>query len=162
MTAAIPVSQVERKKTRVQPSAVATVQQAEMAAAAPSAVTAVPAPSAVMAVAAVPAAKPKVLVVQATISAAATAPAVKVNAPESRRRRYHPGYPYFDGRLHNLISLQMEPCAMGAGHPRQGQPYSFGSNMAFTDPSLRKSHQVFNRTLQVLGTMYRGLATITS
>ena len=51
-----------------------------MAAVAPSAVTAVPAPSAVIAV---PAANPKVPVVQATISAAAAAPAVKANALEA-------------------------------------------------------------------------------
>ena len=46
-TAAVPVSPMERRKMRAQPSAVATAQQAEMTAAAPLAVTAVPAPSAV-------------------------------------------------------------------------------------------------------------------
>ena len=40
MTAAVPVSQVERRKRWAQLSAVATVQQAEMAAAVPSAVMA--------------------------------------------------------------------------------------------------------------------------
>ena len=78
MMAAVQMSQMEKRNWRAQPSAFATVQQAELAAASPSAVTAVPASSVVIAV---PAAKPKVPVVQAAISAAAAAAVVKVNAP---------------------------------------------------------------------------------
>ena len=129
MTAAVPVNQVEGRKRRAQPSAVATVQQAEMAATAPSAVTAVQAQSAVMAV---PAAKSKVQGVHATISAAAAAPVVKVNAPEA---------------ISSMPPLFRRTCSPDAGHRRQRQSYFLAAAMTFTDPSLQKSHQAFNRSL---------------